>query len=285
MTELTPLDRYIITRIHQYPTLYAGKTYFEARLKILDQLLNVIGNGVRDDWELKEQIQFNPDLTMTDIECYVSGKPLFYGYTAENCKTETIGEGEDSFTFTSHSGDPEDFYITSEAEKADHPEIVDWMESSMHPFTPYPNFQSKYSTIDQCPTFMKLDDSWIVGALEFYEYCHKWMHDSKKVSKYSSAFPCATERETNRRTADMKRFLSDEKYKTNADISKAYECEFRGSRDNDQDVHDFQVRRWKQEKKKILRFMRVMIGYLTQEMVNRHGLNWNQPKKEEKDNG
>jgi len=239
-------------------------------MKVLDQLLNVIGSGISDPWELKEDLKrIQPELTMADVEKYVTGRPLFAGYTEENVRRTTFGEGEDAQEFIMPEGN-EKVYVTSEEEKANHPNVVYWLESTnTYKFSPYPNFKEEYSTVWQCKDALHLlDDSFIQGALDFYIYCQEFMNDPERVGNYSSAFP-KPEKEaddwgetTESLTKDLHRFLKDDKYKTNQDITDAYGVEFRGSVDSDADLYDFQVRRWEKEKARIDRFLNKTITLL-----------------------
>lgn len=270
---MTELDKYIIACIHQSPTLYGSSSYQEAKMKVLNQLLNVIGNGVNDDEGLIEEMdRKDSKLTMVDIECYVSGKTISYGYTAENMDRQILGEGEDAFEFTFAKGKPEDFYVTSKKEMCLHPEILKWYDSSKHEFVPYPNFKTQYSTIFECPSYLDMDISFLEGALEFYQNCYDWFDNPENKGKYWYEFPMDTEIKTKRRTDDLREILKRGKYKTNKDISEAYDCEFIGSVDNDQDLYDFQVRKWAQRKEEIERFIRMVIGYMINAIKKRSGV-------------
>jgi len=268
MTNLTPVDQFIVSAITRYPTLYGATSLKTAKLKVLDHTLNVVGNGVRDDEELAEYLTVTSGLTMADAERFINETGVMYGYTEANIKRRsfTNDKGE-THEFTFGNGDPEDFYITKEEEKANHPEIVYWVTSEHHGFTPYPNFQEDYSTMFQAPSFMDLDVSWLEAALWFYKECQLWFVDNE--SQYHYAFPEANAKATERRTAEMQQYLKSDKYKTNEDISKAYECEFVGSVDNAQDVHNFQVARWAIEKARIDTFLTSTINLLETKLKER----------------
>lgn len=275
----TKFKHYLFDCIYRYPTLYGSLSLNDAKMKVLDQFLNVIGNGIRDDKELLDVVAgFERKLKKADIAKYVTiSGVLWYGYTEANVKRVTIGEGAGAREFVYPQGNPENFYITSEEEKAQHPEIVKWSKSTFYGgFSPYPNFGETHSTIYQCPAFFQLDVSWLEAALWYYKNCQKWfeswesdvasgrdMSDKTKFgAMYSYAFPGQTQQETDERVKQLQGFLKNPKYQTNADISEAYECEFTGSKDNYQDVYDFLVRRWAKEYARINQFLTKTIDLL-----------------------
>ena len=52
---LTP-EQCVKRAICQYPTLFAKNSFEESKFAVLDQFLDVIGNGIRDDEELDEYL-------------------------------------------------------------------------------------------------------------------------------------------------------------------------------------------------------------------------------------
>jgi hypothetical protein len=262
-------DQYLFTCIDQYPTLYGASSFDVSKMKCADQFFNVLGNGIRDDEELIEDIsRTKKKLKRTNIEKYVSGNGVWYGYTEANVTREKIGEGDDVYEIVWPKGDPEGFYLTDAAEKVNHPEIVKWIFSEHHGFTPYPNFSEQYSTIYQCPAFFELDVSWLEAALWFYQECQKWFNGNN-ANSYHSAFPTMNQKDDDHRIKELQTFLKDPRYKTNADISEAYACEFVGSVDNYQDVYDFQVRRWAKEYARIEEFLTKTIAMIENKLKDR----------------
>lgn len=246
-------DTYIMNMINEYPTLYAAESYKKAKIKVLDQLLNVIGNGIRDDEELTEQLEgIDPEITMADIAKYVSGEKIYYGYTKI-----TTYEENGKIIFTSPDNTGKTYYGVLESEKDNYKDVVYWMECTRHPHRPYPNFDEKYSTIYQCPSFLSLHPSFIEAAIEFYEYVKEWLVDNE--SKYHYAFPCDTEQKTEKRTKDIT--LNMAKYKTWDEISEAYGTEYKG------DVYQFQVDRWARDKERIFQFLEKTLEMLKEKLL------------------
>jgi hypothetical protein len=237
------LDQYVIHCIHSYPGIFHDNSYDQSKWKVLNQLLNVIGNGIINDVDLEcELYSVGTDLTMDDIKGFISGETLFYGYI----ELKNI-RGHDFPKIDSMIDD-----LVLEKDKENFPDVIHWTKSKMNEFTPYPNFKEKYSTVFQCPSFMELDRSFIEGAIEFYEYCLEWFET--KESQYHGAFPCATEKETEQSINAMEKMLK--RYNSNEEISEAYGVEYLG------DVYDFQVRRWQKEKKRVLGFINTTIEFL-----------------------
>lgn len=48
---LTP-DEYFLRCVFDYPMLYASESMYISQMKVFDQLLNVIGNGIDDKEDL-----------------------------------------------------------------------------------------------------------------------------------------------------------------------------------------------------------------------------------------
>ena len=174
------VDNYVKQHANEYPSLYIGRSFQETKMKVLDQLLNVIGNGIRDDDELMTELFACPDVDV-DISKWFDTK-ISNGY-------EEIREFDISGTHKKYAMPVGNSTVTcTEAEKADHPEVKLWIECGQHPFNPYPNFKEAYSTIYQCPIYvMLLEKDWIDAAIEFYEYSKQWIVDNE--SRYHNAYP------------------------------------------------------------------------------------------------
>jgi hypothetical protein len=234
-------DKYIIDRICTYPTLHALNTFEESKMRVLDQLLNVLGNGIRDDDELLEELSFKTNHTLKDAQRWIKGK-IVYGYT------QTEGEG----VLTRHKGKSVEIL---ECDLKKHLEIIYSFPSPKHPFQPYPNFQKKYSTVWKCPIFLTFGNAWISFAIEFYKYCLAWLQ--KNELEYHYAFPRPTQEETEER---IKEFIISNEKKSKAQIAKDYSLTYT------EDVHDLLSRRWQRDKINILKFMDETLQMLSEKM-------------------
>ena len=141
--------------------------------------------------------------------------------------------------------------VCVESEKELHPEVILWIDCKDYPWTPYPNFEKKYSTVYE-PEFKDLGNEWIEAAIWFYEECVDFFNNTPEW--YAYAYPCKSQRETDNRVYDMKVRLQS--YKSNEEISEAYECEFDG------DIDKFLRLRWEKELSRIDRFISETLSYL-----------------------
>lgn len=163
----TLFDKYIMTMFKKYPIIYQGigKTYFETKMLVMDQLLNVVGNGINTDEELLEHLN-EIDLTVTrkDIVKYLQEDIYF---------PDNGNKSREFLTETEIKSRPDE----------------NWIYCKGITFKPYPNFREEYSTVYECPAYLDLDVSFINGAIEFYDYCIVWFSDPANrhyQSRYSS---------------------------------------------------------------------------------------------------
>lgn len=82
---LTP-EQFIKRAICQYPTLFTKNSFEESKFAVLDQLLNVIGNGIRDDEELDEYLLVDELPDMSKFQQYLE-ETIWLGYE----KVHSIG--------------------------------------------------------------------------------------------------------------------------------------------------------------------------------------------------
>lgn len=225
---LTP-KKYVDAVVKRYPSLYASSSYEHSKFAVFDQLFNVIGNGIRDNEELKNGFKCFIGVDTEDMSHYYDGTPLWVGWIYYRNSASAI-------------------YVW-EHEKENHPEIKDWfLPDPRQGFkTPYPNFEKRYSLIWKTD-FLKMakhTPEWMDEALWFYETCRKFFEGD--CSSYHYAYPKETPEKTK---YEEKCFLDMmEKYDSNEAISKAYETEYTG------DIVDFLKRRWTKEKARILEFI------------------------------
>jgi hypothetical protein len=90
---------------------------------------------------------------------------------------------------------------------------------------------------------MTLDQSWIDGAIFYYTFAREWIIEQGD-KKYHGSYPGENPEEHEKSFIG---FLS--RYKTNEEVSKAYEQEFDG------DVEKFLKTRWEVEKARIISFI------------------------------
>ena len=231
-------EQYVYNQVASYPALYHANSYEAAAKRVFDQFFNVIGSGVY----LPEEL----DLPVTDLakaEKFLRGEKVYWGYTE-------VEERANGVIIPKRSSNGKSL-ICVESEKTLHPEVLLWIDCKDYPWTPYPNFEKKYSTVYE-PEFKDLGKEWIEAAIWFYEECVEFFNNTPEWYVY--AYPCKFQRETDNRVYDMKVRLQS--YKTNEEISEAYGCEFDG------DIDKFLRLRWEKDLSRIDRFISKTLSYL-----------------------
>lgn len=257
MALLTP-KKCVNLDVNTYPSLYASAGYELAKLRVYDHIFNVIGNGIRDTEEFKYHMRNRRKGVQTPPAKYLSGEPLFRGYTEVTSYGEEYDLDDERFLMPVNGSDLEELF--SEAEKADHPEVKRWIKVNANTkFIPYPNFEKTYSIVWRMDTAL-LTEEWIDEIIWFYRKCEEFF-DGPNSYEYHSAIP-ADARQLERRVKDQDQHLT--KYMKAdkpveecwADITAAYGTEYRG------DTLDFLQRRWEKEHNRIRAYITETIAML-----------------------
>lgn len=231
-------EQYIIQSLCKYPSLYTYRNFNVSSMKVMNQFLNVIGNGIRNDEELIEEVTIEPkDVTFTKedaLKCIQES--IYWGYK-EVTETEYLpGKVYKS---------PKGISITlRESELKDHPEIIYTLKSNKNPFKPYPNFHEEFSTIWKCPVFFTLGKDWIEYAIKFYSTCRRWL--KRYENKYHYAFPRQTEEET---IKYMKKYTERQKLQG-----------------TDEEIYKLLSDGWQKEKERIFNFIDKTLKILREEL-------------------
>ncbi len=231
-------EQYVYNQVATYPALYHADSYESAAKKVFDQFFNVIGNGV----DLPEELD-RPITDLVEAERFLRGENVYYGYT----EVEDLGRG----VIVPKRSSDQNHLVYVESEKELHPEVILWIDCKEYPWTPYPNFEKKYSTVYE-PEFKDLGKEWIEAAIWFYEECVKFFNNTPEL--YAYAYPHKSQRETDNQLYAMRVRLQS--YKSNEEISEAYECEFDG------DIDKFLRLRWEKKLSRIDRFISETLSYL-----------------------
>lgn len=231
-------EQYVYNQVASYPSLYHANSYDAAAKRVFDQFFNVIGNGV----DLPDELD-RPIVDQVEVAKFLRGEKVYLGYT----EVEELANG---VMIPKRSSD-QNHLVCVESEKTLHPEVLLWIDCKDYPWTPYPNFNKKYSTVYE-PEFKDLGKEWIEAAIWFYEECVKFFNNTPEWYVY--AYPCKSQRETDNRVYDVKVRLQS--YKSNEEISEAYGCEFDG------DVDKFLRLRWEKDLSRIDRFISETLSYL-----------------------
>lgn len=209
---LTP-KQMVIKDVGRWPELYAGQ-YEQSRFRVMDQIFNVNGNGIR---------------SKADFLAYISvpaGTPI----------SDVV---------------PPDTAVKPK-----------WGDDVR---APYPNFQTRYSLVGDCP-MKDIPTDWLEEMIWFYNECINFFN-GPNVSAYSHAYPCTStigsslESWTESLAKRRKEGQTDAEHY--AAITKDYECEFNG------DVEEFVKRRWATELARIMSFINDTIAAAEKELKKR----------------
>ncbi len=225
-------DDYVLARVDQFPALYAAESFEQAKLRVYDQLFNVIGNGIRDTAELRQDMQERP-FNRDRATRFCNGAQACWGYyDAQDFGDDfKIGRGE-SIT----AGD---------WEKDHHPDIVFWMDSGYCKWNPYPNFKKQYSIIWKADFRKVAGDDWVKEAVWYYGKCREWF--AANSNQYHGAYPTGDQRKDTRYLDEM--ITARDRYESDEAFSKAYGHEYTG------DMHDFMTRRSEKTKADVIAFI------------------------------
>lgn len=240
MTFFTP-EQYVRYQVSKFPTLFAGKSYDDVFFRVMDQLLNVNGNGIRDTQELFKNLTFR-EFDPNEADKFMRGETVWYGYA----------DVVDCGPFVRPSMSCKPIYV-AESDKSLYPDIKLWMESTYYEKDPYPNFEKEYSIVHRSK-FKQLGHEWLEAAIRFYTMCLDFFN-SPNANRYLYAFPGENDKETSRILDDFERALA--KYSTHEDISEAYGVEYTG------DLEDFLRRKWAEELARINSYLKDTINMLT----------------------
>lgn len=248
-SRLVTTKEYVASAILRYPLLYAYEDTKLAKFAILDQLLNVIGNGIRDEEELRAELfvkkGFKVDIDRAKAFCE---KGVFEGYT----QMTEFGPDFDSVTIG---------YL--EEEKNSRPDVLRWnkcnpslQEGELR--VPYPNFKENYSTVYTTNFIKVVDLDWIKETIWFYEKCLEFI-TSKDSNQYAYAYPNAEFFRSDQLLNTLtKKFIEDYK----GDIAKFSKDYVTKGVDFDGDINKFLISRWDAEKKRIIEFINNTLNML-----------------------
>lgn len=252
--------------MNAYPMLYQAPTLQEARNKYFDHMFNTIGNGFSSFEDLKQTFTWTPVvavLTKSFPDKYIGAHPLYTGYTA-------LREGAGP---SSHRVSPESALrgLYTEEEKMLHPNVVRWVQSNrtQEPFTPYPNFERKYSLLHRVDLH-GLDDSWLETGIEYYNQA-KQFFDGPRAESYQGAWPSSPVKQETLIKDYTCGFESSIRGIENqqeqwAAISRAYGHPYQGN------IIEFIQSRAAKEHDRIQTFIASTIGMLENELASRRVL-------------
>lgn len=153
MILLTP-EQFVYKKIIKLPSLYATYDNIDqSRYSIMDQLFNVLGNGIYTLEEFLEEIS-SEELPNKDRALYLLQSNLYYAM-----------EGLEFDRY-------ESFLVVPEIEKINYKNITRWLDiGKIRSWNPYPNFNKKYSIVWQSDFIKNIPIDWVKEAKIFYYTC------------------------------------------------------------------------------------------------------------------
>ena len=265
-TEYMTLDEYLIKKVNQYPILFISPSLDDAKLRLCDQIFNVIGSGLDEKRDFIKEIKKSKDFRPQEIpEKYINNEPIFSAYKEK--KSYGIGRSGEEIVSPVFESKYDGFFSKSEIDELmKNGTITFFMEDEKeHKKSFYPNFQKEYSIVWKV-NFSEIGlHSYAEGAKWFYEKAKEFFL-SDESNNFHYAFPKDKEKREIR-VKEMSNWLKkydnienqEERFKK---ISEAYETEFDG------DIEKFQEKRWEKEKNRILAFLDETLEKLNSELSN-----------------
>ena len=238
-------QEYVNANVNAYPSLYSGKN---STLRIMDQLFNVIGNGIRD---------FEDAITKTrnhkirkPPKKYLDGSQLFYVYP----EYDEVNIGTQVFKLS--KGNPLDEMITEE-EKVNYPSCHFISNGKYHEtFVPYPNFKEEYSIVWTDENALSImPDEWKAAAHEFYTSMLEFFKNEKICTMYHHAAPLHDEGDMLKKIETQERMFNVKRTDdmSDAEFHAMVEREWRHPYDGN--TREFIISRWEKEHKRIIDFI------------------------------
>lgn len=231
MLNTPTVKQYVHHNVANYHILFASSSYDVSKFSVFDQLLNVIGNGIRSNENLIEHL----NIEIVDATRFFK-EPVTTGYY----KLIDYGSG---YFHADISGESVTCFIS---EKNQYPEVKRWVDYELKEEfkMPYPNFTKEYSLVWRCPEFLNLDSEWKESAIWFYKKAREIISNREK--EYSYAFPLETELK-NKNTIDNQIAMFGNR--TNEEVSRDWQHPYDG------DIVKFLTTRWQKEKQRIFDFI------------------------------
>ena len=184
------MEKFYSNKIYQYPSLYLFESFDRIRLATLDQLLNVIGNGVETNRDFSKEFKQKSKIHYTDLINEYTFIRTPYHIIQDN-KLMILYNVFDSYE--KHFPEEElwvkncdvDSYLSQTYmfhELVPPQQKYSAFEKNNYEFSPYPNFEKQYSVLWEVPD-IKLNKCQIDDFIWFYNKCLEYF-DSENVVNY-----------------------------------------------------------------------------------------------------
>ncbi len=183
------MEKFYSNKIYQYPTLYLFESFDRIRLATLDQLLNVLGNGIKtnrdfcDEFKQKSKIHYNDLISeytfiRTPYHIIQDNKlknlySVFDSYEKYFPEEELWVKNSELDSYLSQT------YLFHELVPPQQKYVV--LKKNDYKFSPYPNFQKKYSILWRVDD-IKLNKCQIDDFIWFYNKCLEYFNSENVVN-------------------------------------------------------------------------------------------------------
>lgn len=204
-----------------FPSLYTGKSKEESLLKFYDQVFNVIGNGYGDQESFENKFKVRHGLTVQPVN------PKYHDSGNLFCISDK------NFNVIGNCLTIEE--IVGKITKMDGVDVYSVSPVNDRDFTPYPNFQKRYSLLFVEGVADLFDSTWLDAMDFYYRKCLEFFA-SERIREYHYHHPADSDtKQWGRLIKDyeksFERYYKDYKNDTEAAhkaISKEYELMFDG---------------------------------------------------------
>lgn len=232
MKKIPSVEQYVHALVAKHPILFASTEYEISKFHVLDQLLNVNGNGIRNSEELFEELL---SVDIVDASRYFT-EPTTTGYYS-------VVEYGSGYLHPNLNGDKVNCFVS---EKDNYPEVKKWVDLDLPSKfkMPYPNFNKAYSIVCRDDGFLSLDKDWLEAAIWFYKKARNIIFLREHEYHYSFPKILASENEK-----ILKSQLVAFGTRTYEEISRDWCHPYDG------DIVKFLTTKWEKEKKEIFDFI------------------------------
>lgn len=232
MKTIPSVEQYVHALVAKHPNLFASTEYEISKFHVLDQLLNVNGNGIRNSEELFEELQ---SVDIVDASRYFT-EPTTTGYYS-------VVEYGSGYLHPNLNGDKVNCFVS---EKDNYPEVKKWTDCDLPSKfkMPYPNFRKRYSIVWRDNGFLSLDKGWLEAAIWFYKKARNIIY--LREHEYSYSFPTIIAKENKE---IIKNQLVAFGTRTYEEISRDWCHPYDG------DIVKFLTTKWQKEKQEIFDFI------------------------------
>ena len=242
-------DRFIVSYLEENSDYYGMYSYEDAKLAVMDQLFNTIGNGIVGTNQFLRYISIeDSELSEQEISDLINGI---------RDDTHSLEDIHDRLNALLNSVGSLDKTIQNTERKIKKEKRVK--------FCPYPNFDKNYSLVYELNFNLITEhkESWIAAIQDYYKQCIKYFNSDKSLS-HMYAYPSNSERQDNQKLEDMKKRLTKNYKGFEEGIEEEFEkiAKDYGIESFNGDVHKMLCDIWVKNRNQWIEFSEEVIQYL-----------------------